>query len=83
MVLGVSQAVPGCSLGPAVAVFRGQGERLAAERAGLLVVAEHAVVPADVVERFGLGRFVADGLVQAQRLLGVLERVGVAALTFG
>ena len=51
MVLGVSQAVPDISLEPAVADFRAQGECLAAERAGLLVVAEEAVAPADVVER--------------------------------
>src|SRR5215470_870242 len=46
MVLGVPHAVPGMSLGPAVADFRAQGECLAAERAGLLVVAEPAVAPA-------------------------------------
>ena len=83
MVLGVAQAVPDCASTLAVADFRAQGECLAAERAGLLVVAEQAVAPADAVERFGLARFVADGLVQAQRLLGVAERVGVAALAFG
>lgn len=63
--------------------FRARGECLAAERAGLLVVTEEAVVLADCVERFGLSRLVADGLIQAQRLLGVPERVGVAALTSG
>jgi hypothetical protein len=50
---------------------------------GPAVVAEKAVVPADGAERCGLVRFVADGLVQAQRLLGVAECVGVAALPFG
>jgi hypothetical protein len=49
----------------------------------LLVVAEKAVIPADVVERFGLCRSVADGLVQAPSLLSVTERVGVTALVFG
>jgi hypothetical protein len=53
MVLGVSQAVPDLSLEPAVADFRAQGECLAAERAGLLVVAEEAMAPANVVERYG------------------------------
>ena len=48
MVLGVAQAVPDMPLEPAVADFRAQGECLPAERAGLLVVAEEAVVPADV-----------------------------------
>jgi hypothetical protein len=47
------------------------------------VVAKEDVAPADVVERFGLGRLVTDGLVQAQCLLGVAERVGVAALVIG
>jgi hypothetical protein len=83
MVLGVPQAVPGCCLDPAVAGFRAEGECPAAERAGLLVVAEEAVVPADGVERFGLVRLVADGLVQAKGPLGVAERAGVAALVFG
>lgn len=38
LVLGVSQAVPGCSLEPAVADFRVEGDCPSAERAGLLVV---------------------------------------------
>jgi hypothetical protein len=61
MMLGVPQAVPGIPLEPAVANLRAQGECLPAERAGLLVVAEQAVEPANVVERYGLGRLVADG----------------------
>jgi len=48
-----------------VADFRAQGQCLAAELAGLFVVTEETVSPADVVERYGLGRLVADGLVQA------------------
>jgi hypothetical protein len=40
MVLGVPQAVPGCSLDPAIADFHAQVERLAAEQAGLPVVAK-------------------------------------------
>jgi hypothetical protein len=83
VVLGVSQAVPGISGEPAVADFGVKGYCLAAKRAGLLVVAKEAVVEADRVERCGLVCLVADVLVQAQRLLGVPERVGVAALTFG
>jgi hypothetical protein len=82
MVLGVTQAVPDLSFEPAVAGFPAQGECLPAERAGLLVVAEKAVVPADVVERCGLVGLVADGLIQAQRLLSMPERGGVAAQTF-
>src|SRR6202042_1890955 len=54
MVLGVSHAVPGFSLEPAVAGFRAEGDCLAAEHAGLLVVAEVAVAPADGGERYGL-----------------------------
>jgi hypothetical protein len=83
VVFGVSQAVPGISLFPAAAGVRAQGDSLMAERAGLLVVAEKPVAPADGVERVGLARLVADGLKQAQRLLDVPERVGVAALTLG
>jgi hypothetical protein len=83
VVLGVPQAVPSISLDPAVAGFGTQSECLAAEHAGLLVVTEKPVAPADGVERLGLGRLIADGLAQAQRLLSVPERVGVAALTFG
>src|SRR5450756_1830335 len=66
-----------------VAHLRAQGQCLAAERTGLLVVTEEAVSPADVVERRGLGRLVAEGLVKAQRLLAMPEHIGVAALTFG
>jgi hypothetical protein len=83
VVLGVPQAVPGISLDPAVVCFSVQGDCLAAEHAGLLVVAEKPVVPADVIERCCLSRFVVDGLAQAHRLLRVPERVGVAALTSG
>ena len=83
MVLGVSQAVPGMPLGLAVAGFGAQSKCLAAEGARLLVVTEPAMEPADVVERCGLARLVAYGPVQAQRLLRVPERVGVAALAFG
>jgi EmrB/QacA subfamily drug resistance transporter len=49
MVLGVAQAVPASSLKAAVPVCSAHGERLLAERPGLLVVAEQAVAPADVV----------------------------------
>ena len=68
LVVGVAgpAAAAGTDEGPldeAVAGFRAQGERLAAERAGLPVVTEKAVGPADVVERLGLVRLVADGLV--------------------
>ena len=63
MVLGLAEAVPDIPLEPAVAAFRAQSGCLAAERAGLLVVAEEAVRPADVVERFGFVRLVADGAV--------------------
>ena len=83
MVLGVPQAVPDMPLEHPVAGFRAQGECLPAERTGLLIVAEEAMTPADVVERFGLVRLVVDGLVLAQRLLSVPERVGVAALPGG
>src|SRR5215469_3098855 len=62
MVLGVSQAVPDISLGPAVADFGAQGECLAAEHPSLLVVTEKPVAPADGIERFGRSRLVADGL---------------------
>jgi hypothetical protein len=79
VVLGVSQAVPGMPLEPAVADFRAQVECPAAGQAGLMVVTQKPVIPADVVERFGLGGLVAGGLEQAQCLLGVPERVGVAA----
>ena len=51
--------------------------------AGGVVVAEKPVTPADVVEPEGLVRLVTDGQVQTQRLLGVPERVGAAALVFG
>ena len=83
MVLGVPHAVPSMPLKPAVAGSRAQGDCLAAEHAGLLIVTEEAVAPADGVEGVGLVRLVADGLPQAQRLVGVPERVGIAALTFG
>jgi hypothetical protein len=69
MLLGVPQGVSGCAFGQAVTAFRAQDECLPAERTRLLVVAEKAVVPADGIERVGLGCFVTDGLVQAQRLL--------------
>src|SRR5215469_10070949 len=83
MVLGIAQAVPDVSLQPAVADFSAQDKCLAAELPGLLVLAEEAVSPADVVQRCGLGCLVADGLVQAQRFLSVPERIGVAFLTLG
>ena len=57
MVLRVPQAVPHISVQPVVADFRAQGQCPAAEPAGLFVVAEEAVRPADVVERRGLGRW--------------------------
>jgi hypothetical protein len=48
-----------------------------------LIVTEKPVAPADVVEPYGLSPLVADGLVEAKRLLCVDERVGVTALMFG
>lgn len=56
---------------------------MAAERAGLLAVAEEAARTSRLVERSGLSPFAADGLMLAQRLLAVPERVGAATLVLG
>ena len=69
LVLGVPEAVPGVGLPRRSPSFAVQGECLLAERAGLLVVAEEGVAPADVLSALAsppCGR----GLVQAEGLPG-------------
>jgi hypothetical protein len=71
MVLGVGHVAPGISFKPAVPNFYAEDDCLPRERAGLRVVAEEGVQPADGVERNGLSRPVSGGLELAVGLLGV------------
>ena len=77
MVFGVAQAVPDAALEVAAAVAGVEREGALAKLAGLLVVPQQRVVPADGAEQFGLARLVADAAAQAGGLLGVAERLGV------
>jgi hypothetical protein len=77
VMMGVAEAVERVGQAAAISQFLLQGQRLLAQGQGPVVVSEPAVVPADVIERVGLpGAVVFVGEVQAESLLGMLERGG-------
>jgi hypothetical protein len=83
MVLDVTESVPDAIFETARAELGYKGERLLAERLGLLVVAEEGVEPGDAAEHFGLPVLMADGPEKAECLFTMSEGVGVAALNPG
>src|SRR5262249_20618177 len=80
MVVGVAQAVPGRSLRLWVVEALVQVEGPAAVVKRLPVAPEQAVQRCDRAQGDNLARLVTGGGERFQRLLGMAERVGVAAL---
>src|SRR5262249_44688489 len=80
MVVGVPEAVPGRGADGVIAELLRQGEGLLAVLQGVLVVAEHRAIPANVVQGIRQPIQVAGALVYRQRAAAMLQRLSVALL---